>query len=114
MPVVKRTVVLLPEVDKLVRKLWALFIEEGYDTTYSTALNILVLQSMYMADVPKELVDKLISTILEKGAIEEIDTMDALARVEETLIKMLKEVMKTTDTEARRPRISSHRRRRST
>ena len=43
MPVVKKTVAILPEIDDIIRKLWATMIGKGYDATYSTALNALIL-----------------------------------------------------------------------
>lgn len=47
--VVKKTVALNPIMDLYVRKTWAMMIEEGYDATYSTALNFMLLISIVQA-----------------------------------------------------------------
>ncbi len=47
--VVKKTVALHPIMDIYVRKTWAMLIEEGYDATYSTALNFMLLLSIVQA-----------------------------------------------------------------
>ena len=43
---IKKTVVLHPMMDQYVRKTWALLIEDGYDATYSMALNFMVLSAI--------------------------------------------------------------------
>ena len=52
-PVVKKTVALHPMMDRYIRKTWSLLIEAGYDATYSTALNFMLLGSMYNAILQK-------------------------------------------------------------
>ena len=47
--VVKKTVALNPIIDSYVRKTWAMLIDEGYDATYSTALNFMLLLSIVQA-----------------------------------------------------------------
>ena len=47
--VIKKTVALNPVIDVYVRKTWAMLIEEGYDATYSTALNFMLLLSIVQA-----------------------------------------------------------------
>jgi len=47
--VIKKTVALNPIIDVYVRKTWAMLIEEGYDATYSTALNFMLLLSIVQA-----------------------------------------------------------------
>ena len=47
--VIKKTVALHPIMDHYVRKTWAMLIEEGYDATYSTALNFMLLLSIVQA-----------------------------------------------------------------
>lgn len=44
MPVVKKTVALDPIMDGYVRKLLVILIEKGYNVTYSTALNYMILE----------------------------------------------------------------------
>ncbi len=43
---IKRTVVLHSIMDKCVRNTWAMLIEEGYDATYSMALNFMLLATI--------------------------------------------------------------------
>ena len=47
--VIKKTVALHPIMDTYVRKTWAILIEEGYDATYSTALNFMLLIAVVQA-----------------------------------------------------------------
>jgi hypothetical protein len=47
--VVKKTVALNPIMDLYVRKLWSWMIELGYDATYSTALNFMLLIAVVQA-----------------------------------------------------------------
>jgi hypothetical protein len=47
--VIKKTVALNPIIDVYIRKTWAMLIEEGYDATYSTALNFMLLLSIVQA-----------------------------------------------------------------
>lgn len=50
MPVVKKSVAIHPIMDKFVRKTWSLIIEDGYDATYSTALNFMLLGAILEAN----------------------------------------------------------------
>jgi hypothetical protein len=43
MAVLKKTVAINEIIDPYIRKLWSELIEEGYDASYSTALNLMVL-----------------------------------------------------------------------
>jgi hypothetical protein len=43
MGVIKKTVAIHPIVDTFIRKTWAMLIENGFDATYSTALNFILL-----------------------------------------------------------------------
>lgn len=47
MPVVKKTVALHPIMDSYVRKLQAILVEKGYNATYSTALNYMLLCNVF-------------------------------------------------------------------
>lgn len=47
--VIKKTVALHPIMDNYVRKTWAMLIEEGYDATYSGALNFMLLIAVVQA-----------------------------------------------------------------
>lgn len=41
--VIKKTVVIHPIMDSYIRKTWSLQVEAGYDATYSSALNMMLL-----------------------------------------------------------------------
>ena len=43
---IKKTVVLHPLMDRYVRKIWAILIEDGYEATYSMALNFMLLAAI--------------------------------------------------------------------
>jgi len=47
--VIKKTVALHPMIDNYVRKTWAMLIDEGYDATYSYALNFMLLLAIVQA-----------------------------------------------------------------
>ena len=47
--VIKKTVALHPIMDSYVRKTWAMLIDEGYDATYSSALNFMLLLAVVQA-----------------------------------------------------------------
>ena len=42
---IKRTVVIHPLMDSYIRMTWSMLIEEGYDATYSSALNMMLLMA---------------------------------------------------------------------
>ncbi len=42
-PAIRKTVALHPAMDQLLRRTWAIMIEDGLDATYSTAMNYLLL-----------------------------------------------------------------------
>ncbi len=41
--VIKKTVVIHPIMDSYIRKTWSLLVEAGYDATYSSAVNMMLL-----------------------------------------------------------------------
>jgi len=49
MTVIKKTVVIHPLMDSYVRKTWAILIENGKDASYSTALNFMLLATIFEA-----------------------------------------------------------------
>jgi len=54
MVVIKKSVTIHPIVDEVVRKLWAIMIQKGYDATYSTTLNMLALGGYLSVSLMKE------------------------------------------------------------
>ncbi len=93
MPVVKKTVALHPIIDGFVRKTWALLIEKGYDATYSTALNFMLLGAILEAvkeggwsEETRELVWNFME---DRETIEELDLEDQLTNIEERIASKL-------------------------
>ena len=94
MPVVKRTAALHPIMDYYVRKLQAIMIEKGWNATYSTALNYMVLYNVL--DVaerkmhPK--VVKLLQNFLEdRKTIKQIQREDRMTEYLEQSRKQIRE-----------------------
>lgn len=78
MPVVKKTVAILPEIDDLIRKFWATMIGKGYDATYSTAINALILGGWIAPEKLKnkeweEFFDSINSFLRDQNAANEIN-----------------------------------------
>lgn len=44
--VIKKTVAIHPIMDSYIRKTWSLLVEAGYDATYSSSLNIMLLTAV--------------------------------------------------------------------
>jgi len=83
MTVVKKTVALHPIMDSYVRKLHAILIDKGWDATYSTALNLMMLYQIL--DVVERGVHQKVAELLnnflqDEGTIAEIKQAE---RVEE-------------------------------
>mgnify|MGYP001562805702 FL=1 len=79
MPVVKKTIAINPILDDYVRKTWAILIEDGYDASYSTALNYMLLcQIMTVAEkgIPKKVRDDLNSFLSYESSIDELNIED--------------------------------------
>jgi hypothetical protein len=92
MPVVKKTVALHPIMDSAVRRLWAVLIEKGYDATYSTCLNALILGGWlgptYMKKGGEEW-DKFFATfndfLQDEETVKEIDLEHVAAKFGKTV-----------------------------
>ena len=54
MVVIKKSVTIHPIVDEVVRNLWAILIQKGYDATYSTTLNMLAIGGCIATALIKE------------------------------------------------------------
>jgi len=54
MVVIKKSITIHPIVDEVVRKLWAILIQKGYDATYSTTLSMLALGGCLSVSLMKE------------------------------------------------------------
>lgn len=53
MATIKKTVVIHPIMDSYIRKTWAILIENGKDASYSTALNFMILATIFEAENQK-------------------------------------------------------------
>ena len=79
MPVVKKTIAIHPIMDGHIRKLWAILVDNGWDATYSTALNWMVL--CHFLEVGKHGISKPTQETLRKflsdeSAIKELNALD--------------------------------------
>ena len=90
MPVVKKTVVIHPLIDGYVRRTWAFLIEQGYNATYSTALNFMLLGAIFEALKEggwDKRTRKLVYDFLkDEKTIEEINREDMLLNILEGIL----------------------------
>lgn len=94
MPVVKKTVALHPIMDSYVRKLQAILVEKGYNATYSTALNYMVLYNVFDVQHRKmnpKVVERLRSFLNDRKTIKQIQREDKLNEYLEQSRKQIKE-----------------------
>lgn len=90
MTVVKKTVAINPIIDDYVRKTWAILIEEGYDASYSTALNYMLLcQILIVADkgIPQKIRNELNSFLIDESSIDELNIEDFSQKIDELVEK---------------------------
>jgi len=85
MPVVKKTVAIHPMMDRYVRKTWALLVENGYDATYSTALNFMLLATIFETTKDGGLSEKtrdlIWNFVRDQKTIDELNLEDQLANI---------------------------------
>ena len=94
MPVVKKTIALHPIMDSYVRKLQAILIEKGYNATYSTALNYMLLYNIFDVQHRKmhpKVVELLQSFLNDRKTIKGIQREDQLNEYLEQSRKRIKE-----------------------
>ena len=107
MTVVKKSVALHPVIDSAVRKLWAMLIEKGYDATYSTALNALILggwvaPSHLKGDEFDKYFDTINSFLNDAETVREINAEELASNYERTIrfrVRQTKKLEVTTETE---------------
>jgi hypothetical protein len=93
--VVKKTVAIHPVMDAFVRKTWATLIEAGYDATYSTALNFMLLTAVLEVSekgISEKVMKILQSFLKDEKTIEELNLVDQASNIIE---KLMKEIIKT-------------------
>jgi hypothetical protein len=94
MPVVKKTVAFHPIMDNYVRKLLAILIEKGWNATYSTALNYMILGHAMDVSTRKmhpKVVKILQDFLHDRKTIREIQRHDRLTKYSEESRKQIKE-----------------------
>jgi len=89
MPIVRKTVAIHPVVDSYIRKTWSMLVEAGYDATYSTALNFMLLGAIFEAVKEggwSQETRKLAWSFLEdEKTISELNLEDQLAKIADKL-----------------------------
>jgi len=81
MPVIKKTVALHPIMDNYVRMLQAILIQKGWNATYSTALNYMVLYNVMDVSTRKmhrKVLEVLRDFLHDRRTIREIQRQDRL------------------------------------
>ena len=90
MTVVKKTVAIHPIMDEYIRKIWAILIGQGYDASYSTALNYMVLgQILFVThnEIPESVNKDLNLFLRDEKSIEELNLEDFSHNVDELIEK---------------------------
>lgn len=86
MTVIKKTVAIHPVMDSYIRKTWAILIEDGKDASYSTALNFMLLTTIFEATKPDGLSEKTRELIWnfaeDQNTIDELNLQDLLTSLE--------------------------------
>jgi hypothetical protein len=89
MTVIKKTVAIHPIMDSYIRKTWAILIENGKDASYSTALNFMLLTTIFEAtksDGLNEKTRELIWNFAEdQKTIDELNLQDLLTSLEDKI-----------------------------
>jgi len=89
MGVIKKTVAMHPIMDSYVRKTWALLIENGKDASYSSALNFILLATIFETQKPEGLSEKtrelLWNFIDDQKTIDELNLQDFMATFEQKI-----------------------------
>ena len=89
MPIVRKTVAIHPVVDSYIRKIWSMLVEAGYDATYSTALNFMLLGAIFEAVKEggwSQKTRELVWSFLEdEKTISELNLEDQLAKIADKL-----------------------------
>jgi hypothetical protein len=90
MPVIKKTIALHPVMDRFVRKMWAILIENGYDASYSTALNYMLLEHIRSVEedgISQEVNDDLADFMADESTITDLNLEDYASVVDDLFAK---------------------------
>jgi hypothetical protein len=86
---VKKTVAIHPIINAYIKRTWALLIESGYDATYSTALNFMLLRAIFEALRERgwsERTRRLVWSFMEdEETVNELNIEDHLANIGEKI-----------------------------
>lgn len=88
--IVKKTVAIHPIMDKYIRDTWAILIQAGYDASYSTALNYMLLghiRSVSEHGIEKDVAADLSSFLEDEETIEALDLEDYSTKADELFTK---------------------------
>jgi hypothetical protein len=94
MPVIKRTVAVHPIMDSYVRKLQAILIEKGWNATYSSALNYMILYNVFDLQYRKihpKVAEALQSFLVDRKTVREIQREDRMTAYLEQNRKSIRE-----------------------
>jgi len=84
--VIKKTVVIHPIMDSYIRKTWSLLVEAGYDATYSSAVNMMLLMAIMETTKKEGLTAKTRKTIwdfaADQATINTLNLQDHIAQLE--------------------------------
>ena len=86
--VVKKSVSLHPLMDYFIRKTWAILIDKGYNASYSTALNYMLLtalNSVINQGIDEKTSRALISFLKDQRSIKKLDFNDIVIKYKEAL-----------------------------
>lgn len=88
MPVIKKTVALHPIADRYIRLTWASLIKEGYDATYSTALNWMLIAIIWelsksKGKLKKSTLDTLADFMNDPEAAGELNAQDYIETLDQ-------------------------------
>jgi hypothetical protein len=92
MTVVKKTVAIHPIIDGHIRKAWAILVQNGWDATYSTALNWMLLCQFLETGkkgISKETQKILTNYLEDETTIQELNAHDYERALKELSIKRL-------------------------
>lgn len=85
--IIKRTVVIHPIMDSYIRETWSLLVGAGYDATYSSALNMMLLMAIMEAIEKNGLSAKTRKTIwdfaADQATISTLNLQDHIAQLAE-------------------------------
>ncbi len=86
--IVKKSISLHPLMDYFVRKTWAILIDKGYNASYSTALNYMLLtalNSVINQGIDEKTSRALISFLKDQRSIKNLDFNDIVIKYKEAL-----------------------------